>query len=80
MPTARSWIIRCSSTAPDSAIRTCTPIYDLPLAVIGGPTRRGGGRHLVFREETPMTNLLLGLLDKVRDSTSSIRRAGCRIM
>jgi len=38
--------------------------YDLPLAVIGGPARPGGGRHVVFREETPMTNLLLGLLDK----------------
>jgi hypothetical protein len=39
--------------------------YDLPLAVIGGPVRHEGGRHLVFRDETPMTNLLLGLLDKV---------------
>ena len=39
--------------------------YDLPLAVIGGPVRQDGGRHLVFRDETPMTNLLLGLLDKV---------------
>ena len=39
--------------------------YDLPLAVIGGPVRREGGRHIVFRDETPMTNLLLGLLDKV---------------
>jgi hypothetical protein len=39
--------------------------YDLPLAVIGGPVRPDGGRHIVFAEETPMTNLLLGLLDKV---------------
>jgi hypothetical protein len=38
--------------------------YDLPLAVVGGSVRPDGGRHLVFREETPMTNLLLGLLDK----------------
>ena len=38
--------------------------YDLPLAVVGGPVRRDGGRHLVFRDETPMTNLLLGLLEK----------------
>jgi hypothetical protein len=40
--------------------------YDLPLAVVGGGagTLRGG-RHLVFRNETPMTNLLLSLLDKV---------------
>ena len=39
--------------------------YDLPLAVIGGPVRREGGRHIVFRDETPMTNLLLTLLDRV---------------
>ena len=37
----------------------------MPLAVVGGPVRGDGGRHLVFRDETPMTNLLLGLLDKV---------------
>ena len=24
-----------------------------------------GGRHVVFRQETPMTNLLLSMLDKV---------------
>jgi hypothetical protein len=39
--------------------------YDLPLAVVGGPVRPGGGRHVVYKDETPMTNLLLGLLDKV---------------
>jgi hypothetical protein len=39
--------------------------YDLPLAVVGGPVRKDGGNHLVFRDETPMTNLLLGLLDNV---------------
>ena len=39
--------------------------YDLPLAVIGGPARRDKGHHLVFRDETPMTNLLLGLLERV---------------
>jgi hypothetical protein len=39
--------------------------YDLPLAVLGGGAGRlKGGRHLVFKEETPMTNLLLSLLDK----------------
>jgi hypothetical protein len=39
--------------------------YDLPLAVIGGAAGRlKGGRHLVFKDETPMTNLLLSLLDK----------------
>ena len=53
--------------------------YDLPLAVVGGPARHDGGRHLVFREETPMTNLLLGLLEnagvraeKLGDSTGRI--------
>jgi hypothetical protein len=39
--------------------------YDLPLAVLGGPVRPGGGRHVVYKDETPMTNLLLGLLDRV---------------
>ena len=40
--------------------------YDLPLAVVGGGAGRlSGGRHIVFRPETPMTNLLLSLLDKV---------------
>jgi hypothetical protein len=34
--------------------------YDLPLAVVGGLK---GGRHLVFKGEPPMTNLLLSMLD-----------------
>jgi hypothetical protein len=39
--------------------------YDLPLALVGGGAGRlTGGRHMVFRQETPMTNLLLSLLDK----------------
>ena len=39
--------------------------YDLPLAVVGGAAGRlKGGRHLVVKNETPMTNLLLSLLDK----------------
>ena len=39
--------------------------YDLPLAVVGGAAgRMKGGRHLVFPAETPMTNLLLTMLDK----------------
>ncbi len=39
--------------------------YDLPIAVVGGGagTLRGG-QHLVYRKETPMTNLLLSLLEK----------------
>jgi hypothetical protein len=51
--------------------------YDLPLAVVGGAA--APGRHLVFPAETPMTNLLLALLDKVGvdaqtlgDSTGSL--------
>jgi hypothetical protein len=40
--------------------------YDLPLAIVGGGAGTlQGGRHLVFKKETPMTNLLLSLLDKV---------------
>jgi hypothetical protein len=38
--------------------------YDLPLTLVGGGSgRHSGGRHLVFPPETPMTNLLLSLLD-----------------
>jgi hypothetical protein len=36
--------------------------YDLPLLVAGGGFK--GGRHVVYPSETPMTNLLLGMLDK----------------
>jgi hypothetical protein len=39
--------------------------YDLPLAVVGGAGGVRGGRHVVFPKETPMTNLLLSMLDKV---------------
>ncbi len=40
--------------------------YDLPITVVGGGAGTlEGGRHLVFRQEMPMTNLLLSLLDKV---------------
>ena len=37
--------------------------YDLPLAVVGGGFE--GDRHIVYTKETPMTNLLLSMLDKV---------------
>ncbi|MGD8809028.1 MAG: DUF1552 domain-containing protein [Gammaproteobacteria bacterium] len=40
--------------------------YDLPIAWIGGdPREHDFGRHLIFPSETPMTNFLLSLLDKV---------------
>lgn len=39
--------------------------YDLPLAIVGGAAGRvRGGRHVIYREETPMTNLLLTVMDK----------------
>lgn len=39
---------------------------DLALAVVGGdPKKHRGGRHLVFPQGTPMTNLLLAVLDMV---------------
>ena len=36
--------------------------YDLPLRVVGGGFK--GGRHVVYPTETPMTNLLLSMLDR----------------
>jgi len=40
--------------------------YDIPLLTVGGPAGRpGGGRHNVYPAETPMTNLLLTLLDGI---------------
>ena len=39
---------------------------DLPLLVVGGrDSGIAGNRHLMFRSQTPMTNLLLTLLDNV---------------
>jgi hypothetical protein len=39
--------------------------YDLPLVLVGGAAGQlRGGRHLVYKHETPMTNLLLSMLDK----------------
>jgi hypothetical protein len=46
--------------------------YDLPLAVVGGAGGVKGGRHVVFRQETPMTNLLLSMLDRVGVRTESL--------
>lgn len=40
--------------------------YDLPLVMVGGAAGRiKGQRHLQYPRWTPMSNLLLGLLDKV---------------
>ncbi len=40
--------------------------YDLPLVLVGRAAGQlKGGRHLVYKQETPMTNLLLSMLDKV---------------
>jgi hypothetical protein len=36
---------------------------NLPLTVVGGSGPLKGGRHLVFRRHTPVTNLLLTVLD-----------------
>ena len=47
--------------------------YDLPLTVVGGdPALHEGGRHLVFDVETPMTNLLLSMLDLVDVHANSL--------
>ena len=40
--------------------------YDLPLVLVGSAAGQlTGGRHVVYKQETPMTNLLLSMLDKV---------------
>jgi hypothetical protein len=47
--------------------------YDLPLTIVGGAgAALEGDRHLVFPAETPMTNLLLAMLDKVGVPTESL--------
>jgi hypothetical protein len=54
--------------------------FDLPIALIGGPAGRpGGGQHSVQPSNTPMTNLLLTMLDragvpveKLGDSTGPV--------
>ena len=39
--------------------------YDLPLVLVGSASGQlKGGRHIVYKQETPMTNLLLSMLDK----------------
>jgi hypothetical protein len=47
--------------------------YDLPLSLVGGAGGTlEGDRHIVFPAETPMTNLLLAMLDKVGVPTESL--------
>jgi len=47
--------------------------YNLPLTMVGGDRAiHEGGRHLVFPEDTPMTNLLLSMLDKVGVEAESL--------
>ena len=49
--------------------------YDLPLTLVGGAGGAlEGNRHVVFPAETPMTNLLLSMLDKVGVPTRVARR------
>jgi len=46
---------------------------DLPLALIGGGSGTlKGGRHIRYADETPMTNLLLALLDKAGVHTEKL--------
>jgi hypothetical protein len=45
---------------------------DLPLVVVAGGRQIDGGRHMVIRARTPMTNLLLTLLDKVGVQAASL--------
>jgi hypothetical protein len=57
---------------------------DLPLVLAGGKSVKiAGGRHIQYKKETPMTNLLLTMLDKVGvpadtlgDSTGKADMAG----
>jgi len=47
--------------------------YDLPLALVGGAAGQlNGGRHVVYKQETPMTNLLLTMLDKAGVRTEKL--------
>ncbi|HEY5666561.1 MAG TPA: DUF1552 domain-containing protein [Gammaproteobacteria bacterium] len=47
--------------------------FNLPLTMVGGDRAiHQGGRHLVFPEDTPMTNLLLSMLDKVGVEVESL--------
>ena len=45
---------------------------DLPLAVFGGGVK--GDRHLACPTDTPMTNLLLSMLQTIWDPSGNVRR------
>jgi hypothetical protein len=45
---------------------------NLPIVLAGGGGQFQGGRHIRYREETPMTNLFLSMLDKVGVPTEKI--------
>ena len=53
---------------------------DLPLLVLGGrDSKIAGNRHLVFRGQVPMTNLLLTLLDRVGVHTDTLGDSNGRV-
>ena len=54
--------------------------FDLPeLVVGGGAVRLEGGRHLQYPKDTPMTNLLLSMLDKAGLSAEDLGDSTGRI-
>ena len=59
-----------SSSISDGNRHTHT---DLPLALIGGGSGKlKGGRHIRYADDTPMTNLLLSMLDKAGVRTDKL--------
>src|SRR5688500_8372746 len=53
---------------------------DLPLLVVGGrDSRIEGNRHIAFRGQTPMTNLLLTMLDKVGVNADTLGDSNGRV-
>ena len=48
---------------------------NLPILLVGGAAGRlKGGRHLKFKPNTPMSNLLMTMLDKAGVPTEQLRR------
>jgi hypothetical protein len=46
--------------------------HDLPVMLVGGGGKFKGGRHLVYKQETPMANLFLTMLDRMGVKPESI--------